>query len=140
MRDDEGLDLHIQTFTAMVDIRDYIASLPEPQKSLCHALVIEGESTDSVAGRFNVTQKTILRRTRKALAPLAVQFDIRTASKYLPVSESVIHVKCDGRVTARRIGAITARKGEKVGEASKVEKVLPERHWPTDHPGSSRKT
>ena len=140
MRNDEELDLHIQTFTAMVDIRDYIASLPEPQKSLCHALVIEGESTNSVAGRFNVTQKTILRRTRKALAPLAVQFDIRNASKYLPVSESVIHVKSDGRVMAHHAGAITARRGEKGQEAPKIEKVLPERHLPSDHWGSSRKT
>lgn len=125
MRDDEGLDLHIQTFTAMVDIRDYIAALPEPQKSLCHALVIEGESTNSVAGRFNVTPKTILQRTRKALAPLAVQFDIRTASKYLPVSDSVIHIKSDGRVTARRIGAIIAWRGGKAGRPPKIEKVLP---------------
>ena len=129
----------MRMFAATADICDYIAALPEPQRSLCRAMVIDGESTDNIASRLNVTSKTILRRTRKALAPLAVQYDIRTASKYLPASKSVIRVRSDGRVTAYPAGAIQSSKGGKVGEGSKTEKVLPKTVLGADHWGSSRK-
>jgi len=88
MHDDEEPDPHMRMFAATVDICDYIAMMTEPQRSICHAMVIEGESANIIAGRFNVTPKTIRRRTRKALAPLAVQYDIRNAVKYLPASSS----------------------------------------------------
>jgi len=125
MHDDEKPDPHMQTFAATVDICDYIATLPEPQKSICRAMVIEDESPDNIASRFNVTPREILRRTRKALAPLAMQYDIRNATKYLPVSKSVIRVRSDGKVTAHPAGAIQLSRGGKVGEGSKTEKVLP---------------
>lgn len=133
MHNDEEPDPHMRMFAATVDICDYIAALPEPQRSLCRAMVIDGESTDNIASRLNVTPREVLRRTRKAFAPLAVQYDIRNATKYLPVLKSVIRVRSDGKLTAHPAGAIQSSRGGKVGEGSKTEKVLPKTVLGVDH-------
>ena len=131
MHDKDELDPRIQLFSASsMDISGYIASLAEPQRSICYAMVIRGESSKSVAGRFNVTPKTILRKTRKALAPLAMEYDIKTAAKHLPVSASVIYVKSDGKVTAHRGGAPQQQRSGGARKATEGQKGTPE----NDHP------
>lgn len=111
--DDEITGQMVQAFSiSALDIAGYISALPEPQRDICHAMVIRGESADSIAERLNVTAKTVVRRTRKALAPLAVQYDIRNAVKYLPASSSVIRIKSDGKVTAGATQTIRPHRGE----------------------------
>lgn len=72
--------------TALVDIYIYIEQLPEPQRGICHAVIIDGESIATVAKRYRLSSKTILRRARKALAVLAAAYDISGAKKYLPAT------------------------------------------------------
>lgn len=72
------------------DIPDFINKLPEPTRSYCHAMLIEGESSKVIANRFHMTPKTILRKTRIALAPLAVQYGITSAEKFLPSARKKI--------------------------------------------------
>lgn len=80
------LDMEWERTIASTDIGGYIAALDEPNRSLCSALILEGESVKDVALAMNVSTKTILRRTRKALANLGANYGIRNASKYLPAN------------------------------------------------------
>lgn len=70
-------------FIAETDIRDYIAGLAGPIQGVCHALIVEGQSVREVADQYGVSTKTMLRHVRKALAPLALTYDIKNADKYI---------------------------------------------------------
>ena len=80
----------------------YIKSQPEQIQKLCNAMVFEGESTRTLAERFNIAPKTVLRRVRKALAPIAVQYDISAARKYLRVSNVNLGAGNAGKLVTHR--------------------------------------
>ena len=88
MNDEKLFATDWQADQAVFDISDFINRLPEPSRSLCRDVIINGKSTTNVARKLNVTPKTVLRRIRKAIAPLAVQYDIAAAKQFLVQNNS----------------------------------------------------
>lgn len=68
---------------ASFEIRDYIDALPEPERAMCYALLIEGDKVKDLAARYGICTKTVFRHVRRALAPLARQFGIKAADKFI---------------------------------------------------------
>lgn len=94
-------DHHNHDNIAEMDIRAFIARLPEPNRGICYALIIDGRDTKSIASSFNINPRTVLRRSRIAMAPLALDYDISIA---------IIRPQSDGKVTARKTGTIKPRR------------------------------
>ena len=68
---------------AAFDIREYIERLPEPERTMCFAVIVEGRKTKETAESLGVHPKTVLRHVRRALAPLAKTYGITAADKFL---------------------------------------------------------
>lgn len=65
--------------TAAEDIADYIESLPEPERTLCRQVVMQGISAGIVARRLGKCKDEILHLIRDAMRPVARQIGIRAA-------------------------------------------------------------
>lgn len=97
MLDDEFDQIDV----ASIDIADYIKQLPEPQRSMCHALVIDGYTSSRVAKMFSVTKKTVMRRSRKALAALAIQYGIERVKMHPAPRTSTPSIPPAGRLKSK---------------------------------------
>lgn len=60
-----------------IDISEYIASLPEPESSICHALIIEEKNPYRLARRHGIKYDELIQSVRKAMQPLAELFGIK---------------------------------------------------------------
>lgn len=87
---DEYVEPRIKTDFSAMDISDYILSLPEPARSICRAVVLEGRKVSHVARIFKISRDRIGRIMRNALRPLAEDFDI------VPVRQKSTKVTDDG--------------------------------------------
>ena len=87
---DEYVEPRIETDFSAMDISEYILSLPEPARSICRAVVLEGRKVSQVARIFKVSRDRISRIMRNALRPLAEDFDI------VPVRQKTAKVTDDG--------------------------------------------
>jgi DNA-directed RNA polymerase specialized sigma24 family protein len=58
------------------DIADFILGLDEPQRSICSAVVLDGENIGTVAAAHNLTRRRIGKILRSSLRPLAEEFEI----------------------------------------------------------------
>ena len=58
------------------DIADFIAGLEEPQRSICHAVVLDGEKIGSVAAAHHLSRQRVGKILRTSLLPLAEDFGI----------------------------------------------------------------
>ncbi len=88
---------------AAFDIREFIDRLPEPERTMCFSLIMEGEKVRMIAEAHGVHPKTILRHVRRALAPLARTFGILAADKFI----------CDEKPQSAKRAAKGGRKGGK---------------------------
>lgn len=88
---------------AAFDIREYIKRLPEPERTMCFSVIVEGRKTKEAAESLGVHPKTVLRHVRRALAPLAKTYGITAADKF---------IRDEKAQSARR----TAKSGRKGGK------------------------
>ena len=58
------------------DISDFIARLGEPQRSICHAVVLDGENIGEVAAAHHLSRQRAGKILRSSLRPLAEDLDI----------------------------------------------------------------
>lgn len=70
-----------------LDIADYIRSLKEPERSICTAVILDGEHIKHVASDCKVSRKSIMQIMRSALLPLAEELGIVPS---IPVEEPTL--------------------------------------------------
>ena len=58
------------------DITDFINRLREPQRSICHAVVLDGENIGQVAAAHHLSRQRVGKILRSSLRPLAEDLDI----------------------------------------------------------------
>ena len=58
------------------DISDFIARLGEPQRSICHAVVLDGENIGEVAAAHHLSRQRVGKILRSSLLPLAEDFGL----------------------------------------------------------------
>ena len=120
----------IQTNCNSFDIENYIASLPQPQQTICYALIIEGKTRKTVAAENNMHHSKIIRIARAALSPLGRDYDIANALKRSPP-------KVTGKVTAPK----NVTDGKPIPKRSEIKKrYYRDENHEANHRGSSQKT
>lgn len=68
-----------QSNTATADIEEFIPTLPEPERTICSQVIIDGISAGIVARKQGRSKDEILSMIREAMRPIAVQIGIRAA-------------------------------------------------------------
>lgn len=58
------------------DIADYILALAEPSRSICRAIVLNGENIGKVAALHGLSRQRVGKILRTSLLPLAEDFEI----------------------------------------------------------------
>lgn len=75
--DVEYFEPQVTTPFDTMDIADFILHrLHEPERSICHAVVLQGENIGHVAAVHHLSRKRIGQILRTSLLPLAEDFDI----------------------------------------------------------------
>lgn len=75
------------------DITAFILALPEPEKSICHALIIRGDRKGVVAKRYQKTTTEITRLARSALLPIGLEYDIQKAIRKVTDTKKVTDIR-----------------------------------------------
>ena len=76
-RDDaEYFEPRIDPPQCSADITDFIARLAEPQRSICHAVVLDGEKIGRVAAMHHLSRQRVGKILRTSLLPRAEDFEI----------------------------------------------------------------
>lgn len=86
-----------------MDIRTFILSLPEPKRSICQAVILEGEKIADVRKIYGVTRWQLIEIIRDALMPLARDYRIGQFRQN------------DGRVTGKGRGLPRETRGDRPG-------------------------
>ncbi len=58
------------------DIRDFIADLDEPDRSVCSSVILDGEKIGAVAAAYSMSRNRVAKILRTSLRPLALELGI----------------------------------------------------------------
>ena len=65
-------------------IEEYISHLPEPGKSICSDILLQGDKVYKVARKFHISSYKVVKIVRLMMWPVAVELGIAPAAPLLP--------------------------------------------------------